>query len=312
MEKKANNGGGKPIPLFKSTPERIQSLSQDELRRRKKKILQRKRKIKRLFMSLVLIIILCAVGAALSLTVFFKIETVTVTGGSLYSEESVAEASGIKLGDNLLRADKKSIEERLKTSLPYIGSAEIEKKLPSTVVITVEETREVAAISYEGGYVLLSPEGKVLDGNAVALRENVALVEGVSLSEVKEGAAVNCTAPEKLGALEAVLKGLDESGIDGISSIDLTDVNNITLKYDFRIKLVIGSASNATEKLKRAVRVIEKENAINSTQYGTLDLRSEPNSYFRPGEETERATVINTENSSENTAETTSQAPREG
>ncbi len=311
MEKKGKNGkngGNKPIPLFKSTPERIQNLSQDELRRRKKKILQRKRKIKRLFMSFVLIIILCAVGAALSLTVFFKIEAVSVTGASVYSEQSVVEASGINIGDNLLRADKKSIEKQLKESLPYIGSAEIEKKLPSTVVITVRETREVAAVSYEGGYVLLSPEGKVLDSNAPVLRENVALVEGVSLSEVKEGAAVNCTVPEKLGALEAVLEGIDESGIEGVSSVDLTDVNNITLKYDFRIKLVIGSASNVTEKLKRAIRVIEKENAINSTQYGTLDLRSEPNSYFRPGEDEERTTVANTENSTE----AASESPPEG
>lgn len=284
MENKKNSKNN-AIPLFKNNAERENALSRDELRRRMKRKKQNKRKLRKLLMSLVLVLVLCGVGAALSLTVFFKIETINVEGASLYSNELVIENSTINVGDNLLSTDEKAVEESLVKKLPYIGAVTIEKKLPATITVKVTETREAAAVMSDGGYVLIAPDGKIVDASASLLRENVAVIEGVLLKEKTAGEYAVCEDEAQSEALTAVLLGIRESGIEGISSIDLSDTSDILMKYDFRIKLRLGTSSDITDKLKRAKAVLKEEDKINPQNVGTLDLRSEPYSYFKPGDD---------------------------
>lgn len=50
---------------------------------------------------LLILAVATAIMAALSLTVFFKIETVEVTGLTKYAAEEVIQASGVQVGQNL-------------------------------------------------------------------------------------------------------------------------------------------------------------------------------------------------------------------
>lgn len=251
-------------------------------------------------MSFVLVLVLCAVGAVLSFTVFFKTETIKIEGSSLYDDKLITEKSTVGVGTNLLGIDEKSVEKALTQALPYIGSVKLEKKLPATLIIKITETRESAAVPSEGGYILIAPDGKVLEENASSLRENVAVIEGVTLSDKTAGEYASCESEEKTAALLTVLTGMNESGIEAISSVDLNDLGDITMKYDFRIKLRLGSTSDITGKLKRAKAVLKEEDKINPQNIGTLDLRSEPYSYFKPGDDT-TATETVTEKSDETT-----------
>ena len=64
---------------------------------RKRKARQRKIRRRRIKVFLVLLFVLAVgVGVILSLTVFFKIESISASGSSKYSAEEIIAASGIK------------------------------------------------------------------------------------------------------------------------------------------------------------------------------------------------------------------------
>ena len=72
-----------------------QGLSRDEVRSINKKKMRRKRKIQKAIMTLVLAVAVLCVGIVLVFSLFFKINTVTVTGQSVYSQKQIVEKSGI-------------------------------------------------------------------------------------------------------------------------------------------------------------------------------------------------------------------------
>lgn len=57
--------------------------------------------------------------AVLSLTVFFKVENIVVYGSSVYTAEEIAEVSGIKGGENMIRKSMGRAEKRI-TSGAYL------------------------------------------------------------------------------------------------------------------------------------------------------------------------------------------------
>ena len=92
----------------------------------------------------VLAVIVALTGGA---TVFFRVETVMVTGSQRYTQEEIIAASGIQVGDNLYGLNKVRIDQNIRTSLPYIGDLTINRALPSTIVITVVEWEATAQVS---------------------------------------------------------------------------------------------------------------------------------------------------------------------
>jgi len=230
------------------------------------------------------IAVLC-VGVVLVFSLFFKINTVSVTGENIYSDKMIVENSGIEIGTNLFRVNEEKLSEKLSKQLPYIKSVTLERELPDTLIINVESTREVAAVVSNSVYVLVDETGKVLDKDASVLRANVAIVNNVKLKEKNEGERVVLTNEKKTENLITLLGALKNSGLELLTEIDLKNVNDIKIKYDDRITFEVGSLTNIETKLARGVAALEKENEINAYSKGTLDLKTEPYVYFKSGSE---------------------------
>ena len=82
---------------------------------------RRKRSKKKytLYYLLALVLMLC-IGVALSLTVFFKIESIQVVGDTRYAKEQLIDAAGIRRGENLFRVSQKDSSEKLIAGYPYM------------------------------------------------------------------------------------------------------------------------------------------------------------------------------------------------
>ena len=69
--------------------------------------------------------LLCAAAVVLALTVgatvFFRVETVVVTGNSRYTQEEIVAVSGIEIEDNLYAMNKFQIQQQIREQLPYIS-----------------------------------------------------------------------------------------------------------------------------------------------------------------------------------------------
>ena len=95
--------------------------------------------------------LLCVLAVVVALTggatVFFRVETVTVTGNQRYTQEEIIAASGIQMGDNLYALNKVRIDRKIRTQLPYVGELSINRALPSTILINVTEWEAVAQVA---------------------------------------------------------------------------------------------------------------------------------------------------------------------
>ena len=82
-----------------------------------------RRKNRGRFGPLLKLLCVIAVGVALTVgaTVFFRVETISVSGNRRYTEEDIIVASGIELGDNLYALNKVRIGRNIRTLLPCLG-----------------------------------------------------------------------------------------------------------------------------------------------------------------------------------------------
>ena len=285
ITKRVKRSKTKITPPKKKTSE---SLSRDEVRSINKKKVKRRRKAKRVAFLIALATIIMSVGVVLVLSVFFKINTISIKGDRVYSDQQIIAKSGVEIGDNLFRVNEEKLGESLSKSLPYIHTITLERQLPDTLVITVKATREVAAFQFGTGFILVNADGKVLDRNAAMLRDNVAVVTGAALKGAPEGERIIVGSEQETDDFVALLKGIAGSGIKNVTEINLTDTGEYELKYDGRITVKLGSIENVDIKLKRAVAALEKEDEINIYSEGVLDLKTEPYVYFDPGEDEEK------------------------
>ena len=110
-----------------------------------------------------LCILLIAGAVVAALTVFFKVQSITVSGNARYTSEEVVAASGIEIEDNLFLLNKYSAAQAIFEKLPYVEEATINRALPDTIVITVRECVAAAGVVTPEGYWLISENGKLLE-----------------------------------------------------------------------------------------------------------------------------------------------------
>lgn len=237
---------------------------------------QRRKKNKRkriIIYSLLCFVFLC-VGIALVLTMFFDINTITVSGESAYSAEKIIEASGIKTGDNLIFISKQKANELITTQLPYIGSAEFKRRLPSKLEIIVKKTDPVYAAAKDGCYILLDENGKVLETGLEYIGENLILIKTEEIVSAETGKIITLSNEKALGKLKEVREACIECGLSDITAVDLSNIYNIKLEYQGRITLVLGEtdSGNLLKKLDLGKAAIETQNKENSAYRGTINL----------------------------------------
>lgn len=142
--------------------ESLDSRSREELRREAREARERMRHRRKLFIWFLLIIGIVIAGVVLSLTLFFNVSSIQVNGASQYADSEIIKACGVKNGDNLFLINRDKVEEHVQQNLPYTGAVQVKRKLPSTLVLDVEDSTIAAAVHQGTEYYLINADGKVL------------------------------------------------------------------------------------------------------------------------------------------------------
>ena len=138
---------------------------------------------------IMLIVILLLVGFVLVLnSPLFAIKRIVVEGNRYYSPAQIIEMSGIESGKNLYFELKTRTARNNLLKTPYIKVATIERVPMSTVKIVVEERLEYAAISADGGFVIIDVDGTIL--RIAQDAPEVTIMEGMDVEEPQEGKPV--------------------------------------------------------------------------------------------------------------------------
>ncbi len=224
----------------------------------------------------VLVICGCLVAA---LTLFFRVDTIVVTGQSRYTAQEIQEASGIQQGDNLLLLNKYNASGSIAQQLPYIEEIRIHKELPETLRIEVRECETPVAVVQDGFTWLISSsgKGKIVDQLDASAAGDYAQVTGCTLlapsigSEVVLGSEFSLQQESLLGLLSA----LEEEGmLPNLDSISLEDLSVIRMGYLDRFTVKLPYGADYASKMRILKLAIESD-YVQDNMTGTFDMTRE-------------------------------------
>ena len=146
----------------------------------------RKRKSFRTKFYVVTITLLVSIAAALlSLSPVFTVDSIEVRGNSHYTTEEIINMAHAVPGKNIIyNANKEEITSYLEQN-PYIKSARVSRRLPSTLVIKVRERQEKFAFRYDDDYLIMDEDGILL--KKTRNKPNQTMVEGNVVNRIKLG-----------------------------------------------------------------------------------------------------------------------------
>ncbi len=229
--------------------------------------------------KLLTLVVVCA-AAVLALTLFFKVESVEVTGNSRYSAQEIQDACGVSLGDNLYLLSKPDMVQRLHQQLPYIDEVRITRRLPNTLCVQVTEFSTVYAVEQEGTVWLLTSGGKIVE--TAAERGDTPLIDGCELLAPSLGGDVSFALElqNRQESLFALLTALESAELTGdVRAIHLGDPTVLSMDYteSFTVEMPYGADY---PRLLRYLTLVIEELETNLT--GVIDLTRDGEPHFRP------------------------------
>lgn len=250
--------------------------------RRKKRGRQHRRgRFGFLYKLLSVALILAAIIAGC--VVFFRVDTITVSGNSRYTAEQIIDAAEVEKGDNLFALDKFKISKQILTRLPYVASVAISRSLPDGLDIKVTECAGAAALEGEGSWWILNAGGKFVERTDAAGAAGVPIVTGITAVAPIVGTRLEVPEEQelKLAALTTLMAALEARGMAvQVQSYDLTAVNVVLVGYAgrFTLKLPMSGTDYTTET--KAVQVAMERLAANDS--GTIDFTLEGDPHLIP------------------------------
>lgn len=265
------------------------------------------------FLLHLITVVAVVLAVLLGMSIFFKTRQVMVSGAEKYSAWEVKEAAGIQDNDSLLGLSEAKISVRIRQALPYVGDVRVGIKLPDTVIISITELEVVYAIEDNmGGWWLMDASGRIVDTTNVATAKTYTRITGVQISgavigeqaiaakvelpteettETTENTgepqlpAVEIPTGEMLAAAINITTMLEKHGVMGtIATIDVTDLEQLTVWYENRFEINLGSVDRLDYKVGVMKSTINK---MGEYQTGYLDVSftTWPNDvYHRPFE----------------------------
>lgn len=244
-----------------------------------------------------LLVAAVVVAFVLGLSVFFKVENVTISGAETYSPWAVREASGIVEGEGLLTFSRARASAQIRAKLSYVDKVRIGIKLPDTVIIYIEEIDVAYAIQDQDGiWWLMTSEGRIVEQSDSASAQNYTKILGVALQSPKvndyavaieevpiqtgeeadatdatEGTLpVIVTGAQRLSTALQILQALEANDIVGeAASVDVSSVNSIELWYGKRYQVDLGDPSRMEYKIACMNSAILQ---LSDYQTGKLDI----------------------------------------
>ncbi|HVZ08902.1 cell division protein FtsQ/DivIB [Rhodopila sp.] len=106
-----------------------------------------------------------------------RVQDIRIEGRENTPEPLLRAAIGIAKGDPMLGFSLEQTRARIET-LSWVEHATVERRLPDTVVIFLEERRPYAVWQHQGKYVLVDRDGQVVADQDVAQFRNLPLIVG--------------------------------------------------------------------------------------------------------------------------------------
>lgn len=216
-----------------------------------------------------------AAAVVLSYTVFFRTNKIVVSGSTEYSQKEVNDASGIKLGTNLMRLNTKKIEDNIINSLADVETVKVTKRFPSQIIIDIEKAIPLYCIEVNDGYVVVSKNGKVIMDKQSEPVKGYIFVKGLNIESYAPGSFYESGDEAQSLTFKDFTNVLDKNGLEKITEIDISDRFEISIVYDDRVKIEIGGMLNIDYKVKLVKKIIEQNETENADFNADIIVRGD-------------------------------------
>lgn len=265
----------------KSKPKNKKSKKHSNSKAKKTNKRKTKKAYRNILYAIIFIVCVAAVFVVLSLTVFFKIDTINISGNEHYTNKEITSVLTIEKGNNLFISDTKKAKSKLEESLPYIYSVDIERKLPSTINITIQETDTIYSIkNKDKTYTLLDSNLKVLEVGATSKPKGSITIKKASLSKSEVGETAVFTDKQCQKDVLVMTKAIKNLVIDEVTEVYSNDINNNYIVYDKRITFKLGTTDDCEDKLYSALAATDKLSESNPQAEGEMTITSDKQIYF--------------------------------
>ena len=236
-----------------------------------------------------------AAAVILCFIVFFRVNTISVTGNEKYTQQEVLDASGIEKGDALLLVNKSAAAGKIIAALPYIDQVRIGVAFPNVVRIEVKELDTAYAVTAsDGTYWLINSSGRVVEETTGKAAAGYLQLTGFQVDPPKAGATISAssaaaktdqqtgdtasgsengdaTSDDQTGdttALE-ILQALESSGAAGVTQINVASLHDIKVFYGTQYEVDFGAAVDLSYKVEYMLAAVAQ---LDDYESGVLDL----------------------------------------
>ena len=225
--------------------------------------------------NLALSVLLIAAAIIVACVVFFRVNAIQVEGNVRYTPEEIIDASGIRIGDNLIALSRSRISTGIRAQLPYVEGVAIHRSYPDKLVIRVTERVASASVDSAEGRWLISSQGKLLEKDNGSV--GTVQVAGLTAVGPYAGGMLQVAEEEQatLGYVKELLAAVETHGILGqCSRLECSSATSITLYYGiYRIKLPRGGDYDYYVRLAlKALEMGLSSGKMQEGQSGLLDL----------------------------------------
>lgn len=228
--------------------------------------------------------VLLAAGAVIAACiVFFRVNTIEVSGNVRYTVQEVIDASGVKTGDNLIVLPGGRVSASIRAQLPYVEGVTLQRAYPDRLVIRVTERVAAASVESAEGRWLASAQGKLLEKDNGGV--DVIRITGLTAVGPYAGGMIQAAEGEEttLRYVGELLAELESRGLLGqCTALDCSAATSMTLDWGiYRVKLPRGGDYSYYLSLTQAALDSGK---LPEGVAGTLDLTiTEGKVNFKPG-----------------------------
>lgn len=235
-------------------------------RRRKKAI---KRNIVFFLLLISLFIILC-----LKLP-YFNVTNIVVLNNKIINTEEILSIAKVNKGTNIFYMDLKKIETNILNN-PYILKADVKRKLPNTISISVQEREAVFYIKGENNNLVIDKHGVVLEEKEDISSMNLTKLMGFEAEGSEIGKVIYSDDDRKIDFISLITE-LITANISNIkiTAVDLSDILDIKI-YSNDMCIKLGTSQNVKDKLNLAFNIITENKLLNSRGYIDVSLESNP------------------------------------
>ncbi|MGE5628527.1 MAG: cell division protein FtsQ/DivIB [Solirubrobacterales bacterium] len=241
-------------------------------KRRKKRFIKR---IILLFTFLISMLVMLCLKHPL-----FNISNIKTEHNNIVSSDELINLSGIYKGNNIFYINtSKSIKGILKN--PYILNVKVERKLPNTIIISVEERDAVYYGKKDNSFLVIDKTGIVLEEKADI--KNMKLIEliGFDYSKAEVGKKISAADSRQLDFIESLVGVLknDKKFMDGITSVDASDLYSFKIYYG-NICIKLGGPEDLDKKLNTAVNIMDRDEFKQAVKGGYIDVGYDGNPVY--------------------------------